>query len=714
MGCANFIEERSQQLDLDAKTSAQRGVTLVSGKKKAHACIGTIQEKYKKLFRHQEIIKEFGAKGGKYTDDEFTPDPIHFNKTGNAPPAFNKFVFKRATEFMDPKEIAVFRGIDPCDIRQGALGDCYLLCCLSVLAERPNLVERLIITEEFNHVGCYAIWLCDAGTWRSVIVDDYFPYNPNTRLPAFTKSNGPELWVLLLEKAYAKLFGGYDVIEGGLPHYALKDLTGAPYDSLESTDPDVMWKYIKESNDKNYLLTCYSKSTEVREEKNPLGIVSGHAYSILDAREVVTSDGSDRIVQIRNPWGKFEWTGAWGDHSKKWTPEARMQVETFTQADDGTFWMSINDFVTYYEGVGICKLHEDYFYKSVKFTHEGTTLPNFRTKVDSNIPFENPNRTIVRLHVEQKTHLFLSVNQTDDRKFLVSGLPYSYSNVRILVSKVTTDGLRYEAGTSATDRDTVIEATLGKGVYLISIEIIWEQEHHKEFTLSSYSQHPVTFERVGSPDYDKIERNILKSFAIKNPNGKVKDYASINEPNIKRYMGSEFGIVYFYYSNKGNATLKETVFMNNRVNLRACLPFKNNDQFDVTVHPNSEAIVIFKSVTTDSYSFGLKSNFTVASFFGGFGSERLPYADTVHHDNPEDVVVEHHDDDCYNQFIKNDKDTFSMQEVKVGAPEAEEEDNEVIIKVLGQIKGEVIAEEADFLGQVKTVLEKAGNTGYAY
>ena len=45
--------------------------------------------------------------------------------------------------------------------------------------------------------------------------------------PAFSRSNGPELWVLLLEKAYAKMHGDYFTIEGGDPAIALRDLTGA-------------------------------------------------------------------------------------------------------------------------------------------------------------------------------------------------------------------------------------------------------------------------------------------------------------------------------------------------------------------------------------------------------------------------------------------------------------------------------------------------------
>lgn len=42
--------------------------------------------------------------------------------------------------------------------------------------------------------------------------------------------NGPELWVLLLEKAYAKINGCYANVEAGLTGNAIRDLTGAPYD----------------------------------------------------------------------------------------------------------------------------------------------------------------------------------------------------------------------------------------------------------------------------------------------------------------------------------------------------------------------------------------------------------------------------------------------------------------------------------------------------
>ena len=38
------------------------------------------------------------------------------------------------------------------------------------------------------------------------------------------------MWVVLLEKAFAKVFGSYYAIEAGCPMEAISDITGAPGD----------------------------------------------------------------------------------------------------------------------------------------------------------------------------------------------------------------------------------------------------------------------------------------------------------------------------------------------------------------------------------------------------------------------------------------------------------------------------------------------------
>jgi calpain-15 len=99
------------------------------------------------------------------------------------------------------------------------------------------LVKRLFDIEESNHYGVYAIWLNINGTWREYVIDDYFPVSRPGR-PCFAKptEGQNEIWVMLLEKAYAKAYGGYYRLNLGRAGEALRDLTGAPSYSYELED----------------------------------------------------------------------------------------------------------------------------------------------------------------------------------------------------------------------------------------------------------------------------------------------------------------------------------------------------------------------------------------------------------------------------------------------------------------------------------------------
>ena len=70
------------------------------------------------------------------------------------------------------------KDIEPGDILQGQLGDCWFLCAVASLAEMPRLVERLFLTKETNEEGLYRLKLCKNGEWTEVVVDDYFPCFP--------------------------------------------------------------------------------------------------------------------------------------------------------------------------------------------------------------------------------------------------------------------------------------------------------------------------------------------------------------------------------------------------------------------------------------------------------------------------------------------------------------------------------------------------------
>jgi calpain-15 len=77
-----------------------------------------------------------------------------------------------------------------------------------------------------NKAGIYLITLYVNGVLTPVVVDDWIPVKGNQL--AFASNKDKEIWVCLLEKAWAKLHKTYARTEAGLPHFATIHLLGTP------------------------------------------------------------------------------------------------------------------------------------------------------------------------------------------------------------------------------------------------------------------------------------------------------------------------------------------------------------------------------------------------------------------------------------------------------------------------------------------------------
>lgn len=138
--------------------------------------------------------------------------------------------------------------------------------------------------------------ICYDGEWVAIYVDDNIPCKYDR--PAFTKASENEIWVLILEKAWAKLFKSYESIEAGYCREALRDLTGAPTKTVmtEETDFDETGKMFKRKNDglvlmlkdalsktNKFVVTAGADDEEdlSRSTADRLGLVNAHAYSII-------------------------------------------------------------------------------------------------------------------------------------------------------------------------------------------------------------------------------------------------------------------------------------------------------------------------------------------------------------------------------------------------------------------------------------------------
>ncbi|CAD8089733.1 unnamed protein product [Paramecium primaurelia] len=531
---------------------------------------------------YDEILQTIKNSQQQFTDTNFPPQSSSLSLS-ELPKSWKKLTWKRANEIFE--DFDIFSGcIEPSDIKQGILGDCYFLCALSVIAEKCELVKRLFHNSEVSQYGLYAVWLNINGEWTSVVIDDYFPCTDN--LPAFSRANG--LWVMLLEKAYAKVYGSYLNIEGGNPAIAMRDLTGAPYENKESGSAQEFWEYCEQNHAQGFLLTAYTKEAELINHENELGLLAGHAYAILKLANVLDQNNKlCRIMQMRNPWGRVEWKGDWCDSSNKWTEQTKQQYSV-EDNDDGIFWMSIEDFRTFFAGIGVCKIKNDYIYNSIQ------------------CQLNEQNNCIIHLDMVEDSHIYISFNQNDNRFHLNQIGDYRYSFVRIIVSELVNDTLKYISGIYRADRNVVVEQNLKKGQYLVFIELQWQYPQIQIIsTLSTYASKKAKLKRINGLDYLNSIRNIIKDYSDNNVN-KLKEinYLDQYNKNIFKRIGIVDGYLFLHYQNQTfDSILQEVIHFSDTIGYVPISPLQSNSfqkdgslKIQFTSPPQSIVIILLSQV----------------------------------------------------------------------------------------------------------------------
>lgn len=80
------------------------------------------------------------------------------------------------------------------------------------------------------------------------------------------------------------------------------------------------------------------------------GLVSGHAYSLLDIKRV---EGVV-LAKMRNPWAKEAYKGPYRDNDPFWkkNPEAAAKVG-LEKKNDGVFWMPYDNYVKYFNNFAV-------------------------------------------------------------------------------------------------------------------------------------------------------------------------------------------------------------------------------------------------------------------------------------------------------------------------------------------------------------------------
>ena len=130
-------------------------------------------------------------------------------------------------------------------------------------------------------------------------------------------------------------------------------MLGAPAFEYTTSREDI-WEKILDAVKKGYITAAGVSIHNLKdtEQLSAIGLVAGHSYGLIAAAQVPDKNGHQvNIVQLRNPWGLFEWKGDWGDKSDCWTLATKQQVGLHEDTNGGLFWMSITDFKEYFSHV---------------------------------------------------------------------------------------------------------------------------------------------------------------------------------------------------------------------------------------------------------------------------------------------------------------------------------------------------------------------------
>ena len=133
---------------------------------------------------------------------------------------------------------------------------------------------------------------------QDIILDDFLPCKPFSG-PMFARSKMGDLWVMMIEKLFAKVYGGYNKLQMGTCRSAFVDLTGCPVLTIKTEDFKTAQfensffepKYqfflrINKALRVGYLVTCGSNEGELAHPK----LIGSHAYSLFD---IVPSHNED-------------------------------------------------------------------------------------------------------------------------------------------------------------------------------------------------------------------------------------------------------------------------------------------------------------------------------------------------------------------------------------------------------------------------------------
>jgi len=543
--------------------------------------------KFRMDSRLQEMIAEIKVEGENFIDIEF-PHEFYFlekeEMEGSLLIKYPQLAFKRPEEFMNirVKSPVLFDDFYPNMTSNSPLAGCEIYSAFAVMSEYPQRLSKIFNNTEVSKHGIYSVNFTVAGIPIEIILDDYFPAKDPFQL-LYSQSLNNELWFSLLEKAFAKLHGGYTDLENVRILEAMETLTGMPVaqKSLKDVAEDKLWAKLIEYDKRNYIMSAGSfKRSELNKRNRIFCVVS------------VTEINGYKLIKLRNHFGDFYWKGDFSLNSNLWTDDIKEHIG-YHDGDNTCFYMQLKEFIKEFDFLTICHYHENWS-RSILNQQSEPNHPKF---------FE--------LNVEKETEAYISVHQKLS-KFVEEDPSYDISPVEIIMAK-NLDGNNLQSIASG-ERDAFLgmptvyiheshRIKLEPGRYTIYVKVKWINNNINDFTLNVLSSVPTKLTQIetqnGSDFLEKLYLGVGKM---------SKDYFNLSN-DCQFSSGWSGSHLWMYACNNSDKEWHLEVTFEKMMNLKLGKKYRNLTHIiKFEIPPRQKAVAYAKRINSGAVKVAWKFN----------------------------------------------------------------------------------------------------------
>jgi len=486
-----------------------------------------------------------------------------------------------------------------------------LYSALNALGANPERIKKLFINSKKDSTCLYAVNIGRNGNIQEVVIDDFFPFYQKQNNKSFISEEKGFLWPQIIEKAYAKVYGSYNLISERSMESILKDLTCAPVITLDSFG-DNLSKELLEAYKKNWIIMAGAGDTAASEDLlHDLGLPPNADHEIClvyklteeninqitsNSLNIPTNDDYNTVLKIRNLLGKIEWIGDWSDYSGLWNDNFKNILNY--NIGEKSFYMNLKDFKLYFSRIKICKYMENYKYQSINVNQkpEEYVLVKIKASKVDDIDFDNEDNKAYISFIQEEKKI------GKERKNI-------YGLGRLILCKLQNNEIQYIKGKMGQEREIVLEHQMQfKGEEYLLFCQLDKISQKIQYVISVYSSQNTELEIIPFEQFPNILEKIYISCA--KLKGKEDHLENGNIECYKYSYTAPEGYSYIYIENHENdATYIEDIKYTKFDGLKLLPPFKGTS-YHIEVGPHSNQIILIKHLDLSEYSliFSYQSN----------------------------------------------------------------------------------------------------------